>query len=105
MQQLLTSQKEDRLAAVNRMQASKKRANRLRAADLQVGSTKYAALSLCNAGRCLHGFMTVSAGARTMCKIPELTRTPIRTMCSMTLHSQALMNKHHDCVLHRKHRA
>ncbi len=41
MQQLLTSREEDRLAAVNRMHASRKKANMLRAADLQVGITKY----------------------------------------------------------------
>ena len=40
VQQLLTSREEDRLAAVTRMHASKKKANRLRAADWQVGSTR-----------------------------------------------------------------
>ena len=40
VQQLLTSQEGDRLAAVIRMHASKKKAIRLRAADWQVGATR-----------------------------------------------------------------
>ncbi len=41
VQQLLTSRAEFTLAAANRMQASKKKANMLRSADWQVGSTKW----------------------------------------------------------------